>query len=94
MRRLDQLFFRRRISLRSSVFFADTRDHEFESSITLTRKPHLSGRRLACNQLKSQEKSVRCDFFVPPAGALTFCTENESKALALCAARSHIVAVR
>jgi len=33
-------------------------------------------------------------FFAPVPNFLTFCTENDSKGLALCAARPHIVAVR
>jgi hypothetical protein len=46
------------------------------------------------NLLKLLSKMENCDFYAPPADVVRFCTENDSKALALCAARSHIVAVR
>jgi hypothetical protein len=46
------------------------------------------------NPMKLQGKITSCDFFTPPPNAVIFCTGNASKALAFCAARSHIVAVR
>jgi hypothetical protein len=44
--------------------------------------------------LKSQRNTVFYAFSATLRNSVDFCTENDSKALALCAARSHIVAVR
>jgi hypothetical protein len=46
------------------------------------------------NYLKLQPKTVSFDFSATLQNSVDFCTGNDSKALALCAARSHIVAVR
>jgi hypothetical protein len=83
-----------RIRRRRGVFSDDSVDHEFESKgITLPRG-RASGYLYFFKCLKLQRKIETCDFYVPPPGFVDFCTGNESKALALCAARSHIVAVR
>jgi hypothetical protein len=39
-------------------------------------------------------KFTACDFFDPLPQGVRFCTGNDPKRLALCAARSHIGAVR
>jgi hypothetical protein len=44
--------------------------------------------------LESQQKKRLTRFFAGSPGVLNFALENESKTLAFCAARSHIVAVR
>jgi len=44
--------------------------------------------------LKLRLKAIVCDFYETLQNSVNFCTENDSKALALCAARSHIGAVR
>jgi hypothetical protein len=44
--------------------------------------------------LKLLPKYPKLDFYATLQNSVDFCTGNDSKALALCAARSHIVAVR
>jgi hypothetical protein len=46
------------------------------------------------NHLKSLMKVTDVAFLSNPAADAIFCTGNDLKTLALCAARSHIVAVR
>jgi len=46
------------------------------------------------NYLKSLKKDTDVAFLSNPVADVIFCTGNDLKTLALCAARSHIVAVR
>jgi hypothetical protein len=52
------------------------------------------GAGVSFKHLKSQQKILEADLFSDSPGDSNFALENESKALAFCAARSHIVAVR
>jgi hypothetical protein len=69
--------------------------HEYESveqeksAAAAARDPfHLR------NHLKSLRKNPDVAFLSNPVPDVIFCTGNDLKTLALCAARSHIVAVR
>jgi hypothetical protein len=83
-----------RIRRRTGVFSDDSVDHEFESKGIMTPRRSDSGHLCFFKYLKLLQKIVTCGFFIPPLGFVGFCTGNDSKGLALCAARSHIVAVR
>jgi hypothetical protein len=83
-----------RISLRIRVFFDDGGDHEIENLKLMAREQRGPLGGVPINYLKSYQKMPPCDFFVVSANSVIFCGGNNSKALAFCAARSHIVAVR
>jgi hypothetical protein len=91
---LRQLFFTARISLRDDEFFDDKRDHEFENSTLSALQGSRSGADASFKYLESQEKNRWRQAFADSHGVSNFALENETKALAFCAARSHIVAVR
>jgi hypothetical protein len=79
---------------RRGVFSDDTIDHEFESTAMMAQAQGFCDGDEVFNRMKLLGKTVGCDFFVPPPYPVIFALENDSKALAFCAARSHIVAVR
>jgi hypothetical protein len=76
------------------VFSDDNIDHEFESKAMMAQAQGLCCRDEAFKRLKLQGKTIGCDFLAPPPNPVIFALENDSKTLAFCAARSHIVAVR
>ena len=79
-----------RIGLRSGAFFLKIADHEMESTTIMHRRNVHNVGPLLLITLNFNGKMTRRRF-----GPLCrICMENESKSLALCAARSHIVAVR
>jgi hypothetical protein len=83
-----------RIRPGTGVFSDDSADHEIESSGKMAPQRGFPGFGDMFKYLKSQPKTVEFDFFATLKNSVDFCTRNDSKALALCAARSHIVAVR
>jgi hypothetical protein len=87
-------FSRHRISRRDGEFFDDSSDHEFENSPVSGPKARRSGVGVGLKYLESRSKIACAKFFAGSHGVSNFALENESKALAFCAARSHIVAVR
>jgi hypothetical protein len=80
--------------LRIGVFSDDTIDHEFESETIIAWQGRGSDLGADFKYLESQPKIARAGFFADSPGVSSFALENESKTLAFCAARSHIVAVR
>jgi hypothetical protein len=87
-------FFDVRISSRSGVFFDDISDHEFENSATMAPWIARSSAGVTFKYLKSRRKTDRSRLLPARLGVSNFALENDLKALAFCAARSHIVAVR
>jgi hypothetical protein len=81
-------------TLLSDVFSANAVDHEFENLTTTFRVVDPIGRG-RCLQyfeiIRENLTNVLCYLDTSPAD---FAWEKASKALALCASRSHIVAVR
>src|SRR5258708_12740765 len=87
--------FRLRISLCRGVFSDDARNHESDSAAAImTRGSSSFSADDTSKQLKSLRKVVGCDFFSAAPEFANFARENESKTLAFCAARSHLVALR
>jgi hypothetical protein len=92
-RRLCSPFFGVRIGFRinriKSVFCADAVDHEIESWRAMVKV-----------ETKPSRNILEFQYYIPDPVLLPgqqpceYCMENSSKGLALCAARSHIVAVR
>jgi hypothetical protein len=86
--------FRLRIGRSSHEFFDEGHDHEIESTVKCAFGWPVLSVEIPSNYLNLNNKNSGCDFFVPRRRGVAFCTGNNSKDLAFCAARSHIVAVR
>jgi hypothetical protein len=75
-------------------FSTDTLDHEI-ARLGKAARPHgfqCARRDIQVFEMSNEKFSAL--IVLPAVQPCVFCTEKESKALALCAARSHIVAVR
>jgi hypothetical protein len=78
------------MGLRGGVFSANAADHEVENTTIMHERNVSADPVIQCKLSNLQHKHL-----IPGNAPLCkICMENEPKMLALCAARSHIVAVR